>query len=150
MSSEIPGVKVSALPSAGPLDGSEIIVLDQAGRTKTATVSAIRGGGFTLAEHPEAYETVLADANTGLVNPNGNGNNIYTIASNAAVPYPLGTFLTFINRDDDKTLVVEIDTDILIWAQDGTGGQRTIAPRGIATAVKTFEDEWTISGTGLS
>jgi hypothetical protein len=137
-------VKISELPSAGTLTGDEVLPVNQGGVTKKATLSALLavGAGLSIVEHSTAYEAILEDANTGIANPNGNGANIFTIPSNDTVPYDVGDFLTFINRDDTKTLVVEIAVDTMYNTADGSTGSITLNPRGMLTAVKTATNEW--------
>lgn len=95
------------------------------------------------------YTTVLADAGKSIVHPVGDDNaRTFTIDSNANVPYPVGTVITFINRKN--TVTIAITSDTLILAGTATTGSRTLAVNGIATAVKTDSTEWLISGTGLT
>jgi len=70
-----------------------------------------------------------------------------TIPSNSSVPYPIGTFLTFINANG---LSIAINTDTLTLANSTTTGTRTLALNGIATAIKISATAWLISGAGLS
>jgi hypothetical protein len=75
-----------------------------------------------------------------------------TIPANSAVPYPIGTVLTFFN--DASTAIsagIAINSDTLAWANAGTASSGTrILPRfGFATATKVTSTKWFISGTGL-
>jgi len=96
-----------------------------------------------------AYTTVLADANKHILHPAADGNaRVFTIDSNANVPYAIGTTLTFVNKIN--TVTIAITTDTLTWAGPGTTGSRTLAANGQATAMKIGATEWMISGVGLS
>lgn len=96
-----------------------------------------------------AYTTVLADGGKHILHPTADNNpRTFTIASNASVPYPIGTAITFVNQIN--TVTIAITTDTLTLAGAGTTGSRTLAANGIATALKITSTSWIISGTGLS
>lgn len=96
-----------------------------------------------------AYTTVLTDAGKHLLHPSSDNNpRTFTIDSNANVPYPLGTTITFVNKIN--TLTIAITTDTLTFASVGSTGSRTLAANSIATAMKIASTEWIISGSGLS
>ena len=93
-----------------------------------------------------AYSIVAADA----------GKHIYstatrtvTIPSNAGTALPIGTTIAFIAATG-ATVTIAITTDTLILAGLGTTGSRTLAPFGMATAVKITATSWIISGNGLT
>lgn len=95
------------------------------------------------------YTTDADDAGGHILHPTADNNpRTYTIDKNADVPYPLGTAITFANLIN--TITIAIDTDTLIWAEDGSTGSRTLAQWGMATALKVTSTSWLISGTGLS
>lgn len=73
----------------------------------------------------------------------------YTIPSNASVPYPVGTVITFAN-EDSNSISIAITSDTLTLAGTTTTGTRTLAQNGMASALKTTSTRWLISGTGLS
>lgn len=98
-----------------------------------------------------AYTTVLADANTHLLHPSADTTaRTFTIDSNANVPYPIGTAITFVNQNAAGVLTIAITTDTMRLAGAGTTGSRTLAANGMATALKLTATEWIISGTGLT
>ena len=93
-----------------------------------------------------AYTIVAADA----------GEHIYstatrtvTIPANASVAFPVGTAITFIAATG-TTVTIAITTDTLLLAGAGTTGSRTLAPFGMATAIKITSTSWIISGNGLT
>jgi len=98
------------------------------------------------AQSGSTYTTTYADE----------GSHIYltnaaptvTIPSNSSVAYPLGTVITFIASSSTTASVTCSDTMYL--AGVGTTGARTLAPYGIATAIKVASTTWFISGNGLS
>jgi hypothetical protein len=95
------------------------------------------------------YTTDADDAGGHVYHPVADDNpRTFTIDSNANVPYPIGTAITFIN--DQNTLTIAITSDTLVWAEDGSTGSRTLAENGMATAIKVTSTRWLISGTGLS
>lgn len=77
---------------------------------------------------------------------------VLTIPANTAVPYPIGTVLTFFNDAGVAISAgIAINSDTLAWANAGTASSGTrILPRyGFATATKVTSTKWFISGTGL-
>lgn len=96
-----------------------------------------------------AYTTVMADRNKHILHPTADNNaRTFTIDSNANVPYPIGTTITFINQIN--TVTIAITSDTLTLAGAGTTGSRTLAANGIATAIKVSSTGWVINGTGLT
>lgn len=97
-----------------------------------------------------SYTTVASDAGKGLLHPVADTNNrTYTIDSNANVPFPIGTTLTFINQVN--TLSIAITADTLTLYPGGSTGTRTLAAQNMATAIKLTSTSWAITGsTGLT
>ena len=132
----IPGLGIDFTKN-GPSDGT--------------TSTASTGFGYMgIPQSPAAttgsYTVVAADA----------GEHIYTtetrtitIPANASVALPIGTTLTFIAAAG-ATATIAITSDTLLLAGPGTSGSRTLAPHGMATAVKVAATTWYISGNGLT
>ncbi len=98
-----------------------------------------------------AYTTVLADAQKHILHPSADTTaRNFTIDSNANVPYPIGTAITFVNQHSAGVITIKITSDTMRLAGAGTTGDRTLAADGIATAIKITSTEWLISGTGLT
>jgi hypothetical protein len=96
------------------------------------------------------YGLVADDAGKHVLHPNGAGaGDTFTIPANATIAYPIGTVLTFVNRDSNS-LSIAITSDTMILAGTTTTGARTLSQNGIATAIKVEATTWLISGTGLS
>lgn len=74
----------------------------------------------------------------------------WTIDSNANLPYPLGTAITFINQNAAGVITIAITSDVMRLAGTGGAGSRFLAANGMATAVKIATTEWIINGTGLT
>jgi hypothetical protein len=105
--------------------------------------------GLRINSQSTAYTTVMADRNQSILHPTADNNaRTFTIDSNANVPYPIGTTLTFFNQIN--TVTIAITSDTLTLAGAGTTGSRTLAAAGQATAVKLTSTSWQINGTGLS
>jgi hypothetical protein len=116
------------------------------------TVNGIEIGWKILPQNSQSgnYTTVRTDSGQHVYHPSGAGaGDTFTIAANASVAYPKGTAITFVNRDSNN-LTIAITSDTLFWAQGGGTGSRTLAPFGVATALKVEATEWIISGTGLT
>lgn len=98
-----------------------------------------------------AYTTVMADGGKHIYHPSADTTaRVFTIDSNANVPYPIGTAITFVNATGAGTVTISIATDTMYLAGVGTTGSRTLVANGIATALKITATTWVISGTGLS
>jgi hypothetical protein len=99
----------------------------------------------------EAYTTTISDANCHIYHPSSDtAARTWTIASNADVPYPIGTQITFVNDTSAGTITIAIASDTLVLAGSGATGSRTLAANGIATAIKITATRWMISGTNLT
>jgi hypothetical protein len=137
--------------------GTSRMTIDGSGNTTinaiadATTTTAARGAGYmgippSAAATTGAYTIVAADA----------GEHIYstatrtvTIPANASVAFPIGTAITFIAATG-TTVTIAITSDTLLLAGAGTTGSRTLAPFGMATAIKITSTSWIISGNGLS
>lgn len=98
-----------------------------------------------------AYTAVLADSGKHLLHPSADMTaRTFTIPANAAVAYPLGTAITFVNQASAGVMTISITTDTMRFAGAGTTGSRTLAANGVATAIKLTATEWIISGAGLT
>jgi hypothetical protein len=93
-----------------------------------------------------AYTIVAADAGTHIYST---ATRTVTIPSNASLAMPIGTTITFANATG-ATVTIAITTDTLLLVSSGTTGSRTLAPFGMATAVKVAATTWMISGNGLT
>jgi hypothetical protein len=93
-----------------------------------------------------AYTVQLADAGKFITNE---GTRTITIPSDATTNFEIGTTIVFIASAFSMTIAIE-SPDILILVGSGATGSRTLAARGMATAIKTEVDVWMISGNGLS
>lgn len=119
--------------------------------TDATTTTAARGAGYmgipqSTAATTGAYTIVAADA----------GEHIYstatrtiTIPANSSVAFPVGTAISFVAATG-ATVTIAITSDTLLLAGPGTTGSRTLAPFGMATAVKITSTSWIISGNGLT
>jgi len=115
---------------------------------------SLSGGGLapsTVNPQPAAYTTVLGDANNIIQHPALDVTaRVYTIAANASVAYPTGTFLSFDNEFGAGALTISVNADVMeMVGGAGSTGNRTIPTGGQATAVKITATKWRISGTGI-
>ena len=124
------------------------------GQTTGTAATAIAGTASTALGYigmpqlskSSAYTTVIGDQ----------GYHIYvtatatiTIDSNANVAYPIGTTIAFIAASG-ATVTIAITSDTMYLGGTGTTGSRTLAPFGMATAVKVAATTWFINGAGLT
>ena len=125
------------------------------GNLTNCTVDGTNEVGFKIIpqnSQSAGYATVMADSGKHIFHPAADTTaRTYTIPSNASVPYPIGTALTFVNQNGTGGIVtIAITTDTMRHAGAGTTGSRTLARNGIATALKIAGTEWIISGSGLT
>lgn len=119
-------------------------ITDSAGAFIDAGYKNIPQNGQTI-----SYVAVLADANKGITNTFTSAVT-FTIPSNASVPYPVGTTLTFASAPGGGVVTIAINSDSLTFSANGATGSRTLASAGMATAYKVTATQWLISGAGLS
>lgn len=129
--------------------GSAVFIAVDAAAARTAIGAA--SSTVTVNSQSGNYTTVAADASNVVYHPSGAGaGDTYTIPSNAVEPYPIGTFLTFVN-DDTNPVSIAINTDVLALAGSSMTGTRSLTgPAGYATALKVTATRWVISGPGLA
>lgn len=73
----------------------------------------------------------------------------HTIPANGSVALEIGTTIVFVNPAS-VTTTIAITSDTMYLAGTGTTGSRTLAPYGMATALKITSTSWIISGNGLT
>lgn len=94
-----------------------------------------------------AYELVLSDVGKHIYHPVGDANaRAFTIPANAAVAFPIGSPVTFVN-DSPNDITVVITTDVLAYADVGTITTLTIPQYNMATILKVTPTRWLASGT---
>lgn len=99
-----------------------------------------------------SYTCIASDAGKHILHPSADITaRIFTIPTNANVPYEIGTIITFVNQNTAGVITISIAAaDVMRLAGFGTTGSITLAENGIATALKITSTEWIISGTGLT
>jgi len=129
-----------------PAEAAEIIQ----GDGLTVDLAGFRG----IPQNPQsaAYTLVASDAGRCIYHPAADVTaRTWTIPSNASVPFPIGTAITFDNDFGAGALTIAITSDTLVLVGSaGSTGSRTIASGGQATAIKVTATRWRINGTGLT
>lgn len=74
----------------------------------------------------------------------------HTIPANASVPLEIGTTIVFINPASVTTNITITSDSLIIAGTGATTIPHTLAPYGMATAVKVGATSWVISGNGLT
>jgi hypothetical protein len=99
-----------------------------------------------------AYTLVASDAAKHIYHPSADTTaRIWTIPSNASVPFEIGTTITFDNDFGAGAVTIAITSDTLVLVGlAGSTGSRTLASGGQATALKVGSTRWRISGVGLT
>ena len=117
-----------------------------AGTTSTGTT------GFGYMGLPQnsattgAYGIVAADAGKHIYST---ASRVITIPANATIAMPVGATIVFV-AGSGATVTIAITSDTMYLAGPGTTGSRTLAPFGMATAIKITSTSWKISGNGLT
>ena len=143
-------------------NGNKKIETTNTGVTVTGTVAATNANitGITTASsfsdslgtlrslpvnsQGSAYELVSTDAGKlikittgGVTCPNGAG-------------FSAGDMISIMNESGSNQTITEAGGATLYWTADGTTGNRTLGPRGVATIVMSGSSAFYISGSGLS
>ena len=129
-----------------------VITFDPQGRLTQVTTAVIPNAGYLgIPQNVQTgdYTLVALDADTHIYHPSGAAVATYTIPANAAVAFPVGTVVNFVNMSANA-VTIAITTDTLNLSPAGTTGSRTLAQYGRATALKVTTTGWLISGTGLT
>jgi hypothetical protein len=137
----------------GQEDTTYIVVWDSINNTFTtmSLPDAAAVTGIPQNSQSANYTTVADDAQKHLLHPSADTTaRTFTIAANAAVAYPIGTVITFVNQNAAGVLTIAVTSDTMRLAGAGTTGNRTLAANGVCTALKITTTEWIISGTGLT
>lgn len=116
-----------------------------AGTTSSAAVAGYMGIPQN-ATTTGAYTVTAADDGK---NIRASATRTVTIDSNANLALPIG-FATTFTTDSGATMTIAITTDTMNLSPAGTTGSRTLAPYGMATAIKQTTTTWLISGSGLT
>ncbi len=162
-SATLNGLTLTSTTSPITLNGSvgtsgQVLTSAGAGATPTwtngpvdgTTTTAAAGIGFMgLPQNSTttgSYTIVAADAGKHIY---ASATRTVTINSNTNLALPIGTTLTFI-AGSGATMTIAITSDTMYLAGTGTTGSRTLAPFGMATAVKITSTSWIISGNGLT
>ncbi|MBF0261098.1 MAG: hypothetical protein HQL97_04540 [Magnetococcales bacterium] len=99
----------------------------------------------------ENYILTLDDANRHIYHPGTDPTpRVFTIPSNSAVPFPVGTVIGLVNDAAAGTLTIAITSDSLLWSPSGATGTRTLAACGTASLLKVAATKWILTGTGVS
>lgn len=114
----------------------------------TPAVNAVGYLGFPHNPQTGAYTTVMSDAGKNIVNVSLLDTLVFTIDSNADVPYPIGTIIKFSALGGAITL--EINSDTLTLIPSGDTGTRSIAGQGYGLAEKMTATLWWLSGVGIT
>ncbi len=149
---------VTITPTTSTINGAATLVLLSGqsavifsnGTNYLAVLSSDAFRVIPATEKSVAYTTLLSDSGKSIDHPSGDANaRTFTIDSNANVPYPIGTCISFSNMTAE-VVTIAITADTLYLAGTGTTGSRSLARYGTATARKLTSTTWLISGVGLT
>jgi hypothetical protein len=103
--------------------------------------------GLPINAPGSSYTAVLSDAGKTIAIVSG---TTVTIPTNASVAYPTGTTITILNTSGSGNVSISCADTFYLANTSGTTGTRTLAPLGVATAIKYVSNAWVISGNGLT
>lgn len=129
------------------IDGNGLLTAQPA--TPTNTNSADNVGYVGMPQTSTATSITLSATHAGKHIYTTATGQTHTIPANSSVPLEIGTTIVFVNPAS-VTTTIAITSDTLLLAGTGTTGSRTLAPYGMATALKIAATTWIISGNGLS
>jgi hypothetical protein len=137
----------SGLYVGGAVTATNFVGLATAGTNATNAASLVGYLGMPQNYQSTGYTVALSDQ----------GKHIYctgtnfavTIPANSSVAFPIGATVAVI-AGTATTVTIAITTDTMYLGGAGTTGSRTLAPYGMATAVKVTPTSWFINGTGLT
>jgi len=100
---------------------------------------------------------ILLTANTTIANTARNkhfyqtssSNVSVTIANNATIPMPVGTFITLVTSNNSVSVLRGVGVD-MVFSNNQNSADRTLSPGNIATLLKIDTNKWFISGAGLT
>lgn len=140
-----------------PREGLPVRVLDEHVTYEwNGTAWAVSSSGGSSGNMPQNsqsanYTLVLGDVGKHILHPSADTTaRTFTIPANSSVAFNIGDMVTFLNQNGAGLITIAITTDTMRLAGSGATGSRTLAPNGIATAVKVSATEWLISGVGLT
>lgn len=115
------------------------------------TVSGFGPTSGHIATYFEPASITLAayHANSQIIHPASElGTATFTIPSNAQLPFPIGTAISFFNQNGAGVVTIAITSDTLRQTGTTNTGSRTLAANSSATIVKLGPTEWQISSGG--
>lgn len=127
---------------------TDITALDQdVTVTATGTIAANTIGYRGLPQNAQtgAYTLALSDAGKHISITTGG----VVIPANGSIAFPVGSAVSIYNNSASSQTIA-ITTDTMYLAGTSTTGTRTLAQRGVATALKVGTTTWVISGGGLT
>ncbi len=96
-----------------------------------------------------SYTFILNDAGGIVRKTSSTTQQTYTIPSNDAVAFDIGTVIE-VQNDGSVRLDIGIDIDTLTFEADGTTGDRSIAPAGSGRFVKVAATNWKCRGQQMT
>jgi len=146
LSGNVNAVTVNATTFIGNTNAATITGTVADGTTTTAASGVgYMGIPRSAAATTLSYGVVAADAGKHIYTT---ANRNVTIPANSNVAFPIGSTLVFINGNATSNIL--ISTDTMYLSGIGSTGTRTLAPWGMATAIKISSNIWMISGNGLT
>lgn len=112
----------------------------------TGEITVVGAGGSAAALRSSSADTTTDgdDAGGWIVHPSSDDNpRIFTIDSNANVPYALGTAIKFLNRANGLQIKLASDTLIVPW--QGSSSGLMLSPNQEANAMKIGTTEWLVT-----
>jgi len=107
--------------------------------------------GMAINTQNADYTLALSDGGGAVYRaPADTTDRAWEIPNNGSVAFPVKSVVTFINDSGTGNVTISINTDTLVLIGSGSTGPRTLAPWGIATAMKVSSTRWLINGTNLT
>jgi len=120
--------------------------------TGIVTSNSIELGFRDVPQNPQAaaYTLALTDRGQQIYNNGSAGALILTIPTNAAVAFPVGAAIVYVNDSNGIVTATRAAGVTMKLAGSGSNADRAIAIGGMATFLKVSTNTWFISGSGVS
>lgn len=148
-----------AAAAYGTSGSNKLLQLDGAGKlpgVDAVPTATINGKVIGYRDVPQViqsadYTLALSDAGKHILHPSADTTaRTFTVPANASVQFPVDTAITVVNQNAAGVITIQIASDTMRLAGQGTAGNRTLAANGICTLLKITATEWIISGSGLT
>ena len=134
------GNGTSAVTAVAPGTAGNLLTSD--GTAWTSAAAPVSVVNYPQNIQSADYTLVLGDAGKQIFHPVADANRrTYTIPANSSVPFPIGTVVLFSVENSGTRVLVNINTDTLVFGS-GTTGPLIVSPNNTLMAIKVTATKW--------